>query len=98
MKPDKQLLKAWENGVQLRDAWWQLASATVQEEFYNLKSEELHLEQERLLKAGLIDGIYSGEFRAIGFDSANRNIPAYIPKHYFFRTVKIDWDRDFVGS
>lgn len=98
MKQNKQLIEAWRNGVRLRDAWWQFAGAPVQKEYFDLKSEGLHLDLEHSLKVDLTHRLYSGDLRAIGVESESDSGPNYIPNHYFLKTVKIDWDKDTVAA
>jgi hypothetical protein len=98
MKPDKQLLEAWRNGVRLRDAWWQFADPQTQKDFVSLKSEEIHFESEHNLKAELIERLYSGELRAIGFESKTGKQPSYIAANHFLSAAEIGWEKDTVTS
>jgi hypothetical protein len=98
MKPDKELLAAWQNGVPLRDSWYAFARPHEKQLFLELESEGLHLEFVQSLKANLIDRLYAGELRAIGVKDERNSGPIYIPKYYFLKVAKIDWDKDSLAA
>jgi hypothetical protein len=98
MKSNRRLLKAWQSGVRLRDAWWTFAEPRQKQLFLELKSEGLHLELERSLKQDLTDRLYASQLFAIGVESEGGGGPVYIPECYFLKTAKIDWDKDTVSA
>jgi hypothetical protein len=95
---DMGLIEAWQNGVPLRHAWYPFAEASEQQLFLELESEGLHLEFVQSLKDKLIDGLYAGQFRAIGVENESGGGPIYIANYYFLKTAKIDWDKSTVAA
>jgi hypothetical protein len=98
MKPNRRRLKAWQNGVPLRDAWWTFAEPSKKQLFLELESEGLHLELQRSLKQELTDRLYAGQLCAIGVESESGGGPVYISEYYFLKAAKIDWETGTVAA
>jgi hypothetical protein len=100
MEPDKQLLEAWENGVQLGHAWWAFADADNKKRFRDLQREGTgsHLGLQRSLEIDLVARLSAGELQAIGIEGGSDPRPVSIPQYYFSKRAEIDWDEETIAA
>ena len=104
MEPDKQPLEEGENGVALGDAWWAFADLQKKKRFRKLQQVASssdpapHLGFRHALEDEVIGRLCSGELQAFGVEYRSAGEPIAIPKNYFWKGAKIDFDNDTVAS
>jgi hypothetical protein len=98
MKPNKRLLKAWENAIALGNAWLVFAYAKNRKRYHELQREGEHHGLQSHMERELIWRICDGEFQAFGIEHGSDAGPIPIPKYYFSKTVVVDWDRETVEA
>jgi hypothetical protein len=98
MELDKQLLEAWQNGVPLGHAWWVFAYAKNKRRFLELQPKGEHLGLQNFMEHELVWRIDQGELQAFGIEDGSDAGPILIPKYYFSKTAKIDWDKETVTA
>src|SRR5580704_9401333 len=100
MEPDRQLLKQWENGVSLGHAWWVYADQPKKKRFRELQQAASpgdpapHTGFRHALEDEVIGRLSSGELQAFGIEYGSTGEPIAIPKNYFWKGAKIDFDKD----
>jgi type I restriction enzyme M protein len=100
MESNKQLLEAWQNGVQLGHAWWAFADADNKKRFRELQREGTgsHLGLQRSLEIDLVARVSAGELQAIGIEGGSDPRPVSIPQYYFSKRAEIDWDEETIAA
>ncbi len=98
MKPNKQLLEAWENAVALGSAWLVFAYAKNKERYHELRREGEHHGLQSHMERELIWRICDGDFQAFGIEHGSDAGPIPIPKYNFSKTVVVDWNWETVEA
>ena len=104
MEPDTQLLKAWENGVALGDAWWAFADLQKKKRFRELQEAATpddptpHVGFRHSLEDEVIGRLSSGELQAFGIEYRSAGEATAIPRSCFRKGAKIDSDNDTVTA
>ena len=100
MAPNKQLLAAWEDGVQLGIAWWVFADNENKKRFRERHNEGRHvrLQLQYTLEVDLIARLEAGRLQAYGIEEGSDTGPIWIAKYYFSKTAKFDYIRDTVAA
>jgi hypothetical protein len=104
MAPNKRLLEEGEDGVSLRHAWWVYADLPKKKRFRELQQTASpgdsapHMGFRHALEDEVIGRLSSGELQAFGIEYGSTTGPIAIPKNYFWKGAKIDFDNDTVAS
>jgi hypothetical protein len=104
MEPGAKLLKAWENGVALGDAWWAYADLSKKKKFRELQQAASsddpapHMGFRHALEAEIIGRLSAGELQAFGIEYGSIGEPIAIPKNYFWKGAESDFDNDTVAA
>jgi hypothetical protein len=98
MKPDKQLIEAWEGATALGNAWLVFGYAKNRKRYFELRREGGHHGLQGHMEHELIWRISDGEFQAFGIEHGSDAGPIPIPKYYFTKTAEVDWDRETVEA
>jgi hypothetical protein len=98
------LLKQWEDGVSLGSAWWVYADPSKKKRFRELQEATTrddptpHVGFRQALEDEVVGRLSSGELQAFGIEYRSAGEPIAIPKNYFWKGAKIDFDNDTVAS
>jgi hypothetical protein len=98
------LLKGWEDGASLGDAWWVFADTRKKKRFRELQQAASpadlapHMGFRHSLEDEVVVRLSSGELQAFGVEFGSTGGPIDIPKNYFWKGAEIDFENDTVAA
>jgi hypothetical protein len=98
------LLKGWEDGASLGDAWWVFADTRKKKKFRELQQAASpadlapHMGFRHSLEDEVVVRLSSGELQAFGVEFGSTGGPIDIPKNYFWKGAEIDFENDTVAA
>jgi hypothetical protein len=98
------LFKQWEDGVSLGHSWWVYADLQKKKRFRELQQAASptdpapHMGFRHSLEDEVIGRLSSGELQAFGIEYRSAGEATAIPRNYFWKGGKIDFDNDTVTA